>query len=304
MHRHDVNTQMTTIQAPTTEHDGRKYRMLFVRGRMRSGTNWIGRLLNLHPQVNCQGEFHFEKLHAGFENFIDGAKNGIGHDVAAAASHCYQHAVKLCMAERASYKPKATWVADRTAAPLEDWFPGVPVIHTMRDGRDAVVSWLMHTALRGVSSYGNEGCEAWLGAFAADRQLFEREPQKLVAHEGLVRHAAMRWNKQVRADRAFIARINSGELDTPFFGLQYEDLHRDTEGVRRGMYEFLGLDPDEAMPLSSETGTLPGTPAGNGIGKGVVGTWESYFTQEAKRWFNDEAGELLVELGYTQDMNW
>ena len=30
----------------------------FVRGHPRSGTNWIGALLNLHPQINCWGEFH------------------------------------------------------------------------------------------------------------------------------------------------------------------------------------------------------------------------------------------------------
>lgn len=299
-----MNTQTTPIQTPTIEHDGHQYRMLFVRGRMRSGTNWIGRLLNLHPQINCQGEFHFEKLHSGFESFIDGAEHGVGHDVAAAGRRSYQRTVKGIMASRASGKPQAMWIADRTAAPLDDWFPGVPVIHTTRDGRDAVVSWLLHTAVRGASSYGNAGCESWLASFAADSALFEREPNRLVEHEGLVRHAAMRWNKQVRSDLEFIARINRGELDIPFYGIRYEDLHADTESMRRGMYEFLGLDPAGAMPLSHESGTLPGTPAGNGIGKGEVGTWSRYFTQEAKQWFNEEAGDLLVELGYAEDMNW
>ncbi len=299
-----MSTEVTAIQTPTIEHEGRKYRMLFVRGRMRSGTNWIGRLLNLHPKINCQGEFHFEKLHVGFEKFVDGAEHGIGCDVANAANHCYENTVKRCMATRASGKPKAAWLGDRTAAPLDDWFPGVPVIHTTRDGRDAVVSWLLHTAVRGVSSYGNEGCEDWHAAFAADPTLFEREPHRLVEHEGLVRHAAMRWNKQVREDLDFIARIKRGELDIPLLELRYEDLHADTETMSREMYAFLGLDPDEARPLSHETGTLAGTPAGHGIGKGTVGTWEAYFTDQVKRWFNEEAGEMLVELGYAEDMNW
>ncbi len=299
-----MSTEVTAIQTPTIEHEGRKYRMLFVRGRMRSGTNWIGRLLNLHPQINCQGEFHFEKLHTGFENFTEGARNGIGRDVADAAEHCYQSTVKRCMSARITDKPGATIVGDRTAAPLDDRFPGVPVIHTTRDGRDAVTSWLLHTAVRGVSSYGNAGCEGWLGAYAADHQLFEREPHRLVEHEGLVRHAAMRWNKQVKADMDFIARINSGEIDIPLFAVRYEDLHADTDGVRRGMYGFLGLDPDAALPLSEESGTLPGAPAGLGIGKGDVGSWEAYFTDESKQWFLEEAGETLVELGYTEDMSW
>src|SRR3954470_6966991 len=43
--------------APRTAHG-----LFFVRGHPRSGTNWVGALLNLHPQVNCFGEFHFEDI--------------------------------------------------------------------------------------------------------------------------------------------------------------------------------------------------------------------------------------------------
>ena len=42
---------------PRVEHS-----FFFVRGHPRSGTNWVGALLNLHPQVNCFGEFHFEDI--------------------------------------------------------------------------------------------------------------------------------------------------------------------------------------------------------------------------------------------------
>src|SRR5207244_11461043 len=44
-------------RAPAVRHD-----LFFVRGHPRSGTNWVGALLNLHPQVNCFGEFHFEDI--------------------------------------------------------------------------------------------------------------------------------------------------------------------------------------------------------------------------------------------------
>jgi hypothetical protein len=30
----------------------------FVRRHPRSGTNWVGALLNLRPEINCFGEFH------------------------------------------------------------------------------------------------------------------------------------------------------------------------------------------------------------------------------------------------------
>src|SRR6059058_5661183 len=39
-----------------------QHELFFVRGHPRSGTNWVGALLNLHPQINCFGEFHFEDI--------------------------------------------------------------------------------------------------------------------------------------------------------------------------------------------------------------------------------------------------
>src|SRR5437588_9391909 len=45
-----------------------EHSFFFVRGHPRSGTNWVGALLNLHPRVNCFGEFHFEDI----RNAIDG----------------------------------------------------------------------------------------------------------------------------------------------------------------------------------------------------------------------------------------
>jgi len=43
-------------QAAAFTRDAREYRAFFLRGRMRSGTNWACNLLNLHPKINCHGE--------------------------------------------------------------------------------------------------------------------------------------------------------------------------------------------------------------------------------------------------------
>lgn len=294
---------IATIQTPTIEHDGRTHRMFFVRGRMRSGTNWICNLLNLHPQINCHGEFHFEKLQDGFQQFAAEAEQSTGLKVAAAARLGFQDTVKRCLAACVDPKPGASWVGDRSPSRIDDWFPEVPVIHTVRDGRDAVVSWLQHAAVH-TASFNNPSCDAWLAMYRNDHNAFDRDPHGLVANEDLFRHASRTWSDHVRADLETIARIHRGELNTPMHAIRYEDLHADAEGARRGMYEFLGLDPDEAMPLSTETGTLPGSPREAGIGQAQVGCWSRYFTDESKQWMKEEAGELLVELGYTEDMNW
>ena len=38
---------------------------------MKSGTNWIGGLLNSHDDISCVGEFHWEKLVDEFERLLE-----------------------------------------------------------------------------------------------------------------------------------------------------------------------------------------------------------------------------------------
>ena len=37
-------------------------RYFFLRGFMKSGTNWAGKLLNSHPEISCIGEYHWERI--------------------------------------------------------------------------------------------------------------------------------------------------------------------------------------------------------------------------------------------------
>lgn len=76
---------------------------------------------------------------------------------------------------------------------------------------------------------------------------------------------------------------------------------------RRRIYEFLALASDEARELESWDLTKPGIPAEQSKGffrKGVSGDWERYFHADARRWFKEEAGDLLVELQYASDDAW
>jgi hypothetical protein len=38
--------------------------------------------------------------------------------------------------------------------------------------------------------------------------------------------------------------------------------------------------------------------------KGQIGSWKEYFTDELKQLFKEHAGQLLIDLGYEQDLNW
>jgi hypothetical protein len=36
----------------------------------------------------------------------------------------------------------------------------------------------------------------------------------------------------------------------------------------------------------------------------VAGDWNNYFTERDKQTYKEEAGELLIRLGYERDLDW
>ena len=36
----------------------------------------------------------------------------------------------------------------------------------------------------------------------------------------------------------------------------------------------------------------------------IAGDWKNHFTEEDRRVFKEEAGELLIRLGYEEDLDW
>jgi len=160
--------------------------------------------------------------------------------------------------------------------------------------------------------------EAW----RRDNGYFDEHPRRLLALEKCVRITARLWKQVVTADLALIAQIQEAEKRLPDHDnaaamvqnghtravmVKYETLLDDTEGERRRLYEFLALDPAEARALAAEDLTLPGVPKERSdafFRKGIKGDWEQYFHDDARQWFKEEAGDLLLALGYVEQKNW
>ena len=65
---------------------------------------------------------------------------------------------------------------------------------------------------------------------------------------------------------------------------------------------MLDLDPDEAEPISVKNCTTPGfnrDDPTNHNRKGHPRDWVNYFNDDAERWFLEEAGDELSDLGYS-----
>jgi len=98
-----------------------------------------------------------------------------------------------------------------------------------------------------------------------------------------------------------------------YLEFRYEEhLNRPREALR-GLFRFLGVDDSpevierviEANRFEKMTGRTRGQESsGAFIRRGVHGDWKEVFTERDKRVFKEEAGELLVELGYEKDSNW
>lgn len=295
-----------------TSHD-----FFFVRGHPRSGTNWVGALLNLHPQVNCFGEFHFEDV----RNAIDQLQAHpwqitSRQPLKKVMDDCFEDLVRRSILTLRERKPGARWLGDRTPRGLRVFLEHAPYFLIVRDGRDVLVSWTFHVLRMRphvveavVPAEHRDGFLRLYRAFQADPQHFVSHPHELLSAEGWVRFVTARWANWIRADLASAETIRRGDEGCRgrLMELRYEDLHADPESHRRRMYEFLGLNPAEALPMSAETKTTAGFEREDPMSfwrHGQVGDWKKYRTPDADRWIKETAGQALIDLKYETDLNW
>jgi hypothetical protein len=314
----------------THEHAGRPYRIFFLCGHPRSGTHWMDGVLKLHPKIHIDGEYRFESLHNSLNDLTGKMWHAASREpMRSQAVRSFYRTVREIIGASAAVKPEAQWLGDRTPRPVRVFLPGAPHFLIVRDPRDILVS-LTHQELKNAGfNYRDGGFEAELGAlrreFLADPELFKKHPERLLASERWVRRLVHRWRFHQRVDLDCLRRIDGAGAgrgpderipagDSPAWNWQarvhvvrYENVHADPEGQRAALYRFLGLDPAEAAPLSEETRTKPTLSTENPhalFRKGAVGDWKTYFTDDVRRWFKDEANDTLVELGYEADDRW
>jgi len=296
--------------------DQAEYKFFFVCGHSRSGTTWLEKVLDLHPRLNCTGEFHLEVVRHGFDQFVR-RRWHLAHaePMRSIAEECFAETVRRCLMSVAERKHGADWIGDRTPRPLRPLVPGAPHILMVRDGRDVAVSYMIHQMRTNGLDVRKEPFRTMLErdvrALRDDPDHFESHPERLVRHPGWVRHVARKWARRTGRDLDAVERFEKGELDGTATMVRYESLRSDPETERTRLYEFLGVDPGEAAPLSSESGTNPGLARhdpGGKARKGVVGDWRTFAVgrhgRRFKRIFKEEAGEMLVRLGYERDRDW
>ena len=313
--------------------------VFFVTGLGKSGTRWLTKILDSHPEVLCKGEGRF--FSAGWRRAdLDPANE---RTIASSLYYAITHSEYLRLwIERSVWSREGDRDEHLNAlmrlateyflleelsksgkrlagdkSPLQDEefmrevgavYPGARVIHILRDGRDRTVS-SMHRGWRRAS----QGYLHRLSPEELARGEALREDQRKstgVFTEDWLRQAARNW-------RLLVGRaVEDGPalLGANYTEVRYEDLLvRPNEEVER-LLGFLGVDTDRALvehcvSQASFSKLSKGRERGNEdpssfYRKGVAGDWKNYFTEEDRRVFKEEAGELLIRLGYEEDLDW
>lgn len=304
-----------SINAHTVNIRGRVLKYFFLTGCWRSGTHWVARLLNLHPALSIVGEFHFDHLLAGFKRYTatDGGVGGwyLGHrpNQLRIANEALQTTVRRAVYAAAARKLSAGFIGDHSPRALEEALPGAPNILVIRDGRDVLVSQAFHSLrarrLDWFRPKFRRFAGRYIAEFQADPESFKDCRRGFLTEEVWVRTLAREWATRARADLDAKRRLEA--QGTPTLLVRYEDLHANFRSRVPDLYRFFGLDPALADAPSHESKTLPGfrqETLTSDNRKGIVGDWTNYFDDRTGRYYKEEAGDVLVDLGYEKDLNW
>jgi hypothetical protein len=276
------------------------FQPFFVAGVPKSGTTWLGQLLDVHPEISCKGE---ACLYA-FTNsltYISGEYNKLlakraGHvselnefpplsDSEIHSMMRYFFELRLA-AIAAPEKSALKFVGEKDPFHAEQLpllhklFPEAKVIHIIRDGRDVILSSWHHN------------------------KRVNDPAMKAVQFDTFLDDAAEIWAKTLRQ-----ARETAPILGDRYLEIRYEDLVADVLPNLKRVLDHLGADADEEMLRTcAEGASFEKLSKGRSRGqedaqsffrKGLANDWRNHLTPAQIKRCNARSAGLLQELGYS-----
>jgi hypothetical protein len=312
--------------------------VFFVVGQQKSGTTWLMRMFDSHPEILCKGEGRFfgggwrqesvkrldarrppsslynavldaEYLRLWIERSVWSRNDDAGEHLNNLTRMAIDYFLigDLSKTGKRMVGDKSPLLTPETMKEIAEIYPEARVIHIIRDGRDAAVSAVHHSRNFGKARKKNAEASVKREAYRGDRQ---REDGESVFAGGSLKKMAAEWGERVGRT------IEDGPalLGSNYAEVRYEDLlTRPEEEVRR-LLEFLGAGANEEIVRRCvNSASFEKLSRGRKRGqedpssffrKGVAGDWRSVFTEEDKKIFKEEAGDLLIRLGYERDDAW
>ncbi|MHC4081779.1 MAG: sulfotransferase domain-containing protein [Planctomycetota bacterium] len=281
----------------------------------KSGTQWIQQLLCSHPDVQCAESrafgVHFDPKNVSAVNItLDTFVSNLGKyhrpPVAPAQAGAYFRGLSHNLLDtiartsleaggKTLYGEKITPFAGTARAVVErlaEYNPDLRFCHLSRDGRDVVVSALIHQHI----VQGRAGTPR-------GRALEAAVSRQRVPHDVLEMFMTL-WMETVTAG------LGAADTFSRYLHLRYEDLLADTPGQARRLLEFIGADAGaDIVGRCVEAASFEAMSGGRRRGeedvtsfvrKGAAGDWRRWLTDQQAAWFDQCAGEMLEALGYAR----
>ena len=273
--------------------------VFLLRGFVRSGTNWLSRLVNLHPEINCQGEFHlypFKQFQRQYKQTFNSGSCIYQNEKDAILNAEFNRFVKNII-RRYCEGDKYTLVGNRTPAGLNDmWLPHAKHLVISRDGRSVVTSWFQHIMKNNILGDINRfpKLKENKRLFDKDKKHFLKNPHDLLTSEGFFKEIVKRWSDRVIADNRVATSADNGEIGLDYHWVKYENLHMAPVQRRKEIYQYLGVDPDKANPIDDKNMPAYNAKKANDINnRGTISGWQNFFTPKQDAWFAEIAGQAM-----------
>ena len=317
--------------------------IFFVVGYQKSGTTWLMKMLDSHPEILCRGEgrpfgrnWRQEDLKqkrvsyppTSLYNAITSSEDlryWIKRSVWSKRDDTEEHlanltrlAVEYFLVRKLSETGKRL-VGDKTVLlspeiveEISTIYPEARVIHIIRDGRDVAVSAMHH---RWNQAEDRGGTSQTTPGQIAKREAYRKDPQKLLETsegmfaDGWLKDSAAKWSDRVSKT----VKDGPALLGANYEEVRYEDLLERPEEEAGRLLEFLGAEASEqtvrhcVSAASFEKlaeGRRRGQEAASFFRKGVADDWKNVFTEQNKQDYKAVAGDLLIDLGYEEDYDW
>lgn len=309
--------------------------VFFVVGRGKSGTSWLMRILDAHPEILCRGEGRFfgrewkredlkdkeasipprslygaihesEYLRYWVQRSVWSRDGDTDEHLAGITRAATEYFLKKKLQEsgKSIVGDKTPLLTPESLQEIAEVYPEARVIHIIRDGRDVTVSAVHHNWNK---SKDRGGPLIISPADAKRRQAYREDPQATsMFTEKSLRGRAEAWSTFVR--RA--TEDGPALLGDNYAEVRYEDLlERPQQEVRR-LLQFLGARTDgntveQCVKAASFEKLSKGRRRGEEdntsfFRKGVAGDWKNVFTERDREVFDEVAGDLLIRLGYEE----
>lgn len=329
-----LRSKLKNARGTGSPPNGGETPMFFIVGRGKSGTSWLMRTFDAHPEILCRGEGRFfgldwkrddlageqqvnvpprtlhgainesEYLRYWLQRSVWSRDGDTEEHLAAITRAATEYLLKRRLAEsgKSIVGDKTPLLTPEVVREMSEVFPDAKVIHIVRDGRDVTVSAVHHQWNKSKDRGGSLRMSA---ADRARREAYQSDP----ASTSMFTEEALRG--RARAWRNFVGRaVEDGPrlLGENYAEVRYEDLLQHPGREVGRLLKFLGAAADEQTveQCVSKTsfeklsrGRKPGEEDTTSFfRKGIAGDWKNAFTERDREIFDEEAGALLERLGY------